>query len=179
MTRARLTLITMAAIVSAACNPSMQSQANPTSDGSASCSAVEVVPVQAGDHLIGDQAPPVPYSSTPPTSGWHVSGTFEITIQPPNDPLSEPRQVSILEAGGVVVTYNGLPPAGVEQLTTHIRENYPGRVALTPYDQLPEGEMAMTGFGLMQRCTALDLEVVDNFARSYADEQPAVPGTVD
>ena len=168
-----------AALLASACNPSMQTQANPSAGGSDACQPVETVPVQSGDHLIGDRPPPVPYSSSPPTSGWHISGAFEITIQPPNEPLSEPLQVSILEAGGAVVSYNALPDEDIGRLTDLVRRSYVGRAALTPYDKIPEGHVALTGFGVLQRCSSVDLEIVDNFLRSYADERPAVPGTVD
>ncbi len=60
------------------------------------------------EDLIGDQGPPVPYSSSPPTSGWHASGAFSIAVHRPGDPLSEPMQVSVLGAGGVVVAYRDL-----------------------------------------------------------------------
>ena len=60
--------------------------------------------MQFGSHLIGDAEPPVPYSSTPPTSGWHASGGFQIVVQPTDQPLRESVQVSIEEAGDVVVT---------------------------------------------------------------------------
>jgi hypothetical protein len=142
----------------------------------ARCDAVQNPPLQAGEHLIGRRPPPVPYSSTPPTSGWHASGAFEIAIVAPERPLAEPQQVSVLEAGGVVVTYNALPGADRRQLERHVRERYDGRVAVTAYDPLPSGHVAFTAWGALQRCDAVDLAALDAFASTYADPEPAVPG---
>ena len=139
------------------------------------CDAPERPTLQGGDHLIGDREPPVPYSSTPPTSGWHASGAFDIAVQPQDDPLSEPEQVSVLEAGAVVVTYRELADADRIALETHARQ-YAGRIAVTPYEKLREGEVAFTGWGALQRCEALDLAALDQFVKTYADEQPSNPG---
>jgi hypothetical protein len=141
-----------------------------------SCDPVEHPPIQGGEHLIGDQDPPVPYSSTPPTSGWHASGAFEIAVHGPDDPLPEPKQVSVLEAGAVVVTYHDLSGEEVVALETLAAERFPGRVSVTPYDKLEPGSVALTGWGVLQHCTGLDLDVVAGFIDEYADEQPATPG---
>ena len=140
------------------------------------CDAPETPRLQAGEHLIGDREPPVPYSSIPPTSGWHSSGAFEIAIQPPDDPLTEPEQVSVLEAGGVVVTYNDIPDDDRAALVQRISRRYSGRVALTRYEKLPPGRVAFTGDGVLQRCGGLDLDALDAFVAKHADARPNNPG---
>jgi hypothetical protein len=140
------------------------------------CDDVEVIPIQGGDHLIGDQPPPVPYNSTPPTSGWHASGAFTLAVHGPDDPLPQPKQVSVLEAGGVVVTHHGLDDTDRRRLEAHVGERYRGRVAVTPYDRLDPGTVAFTGWGVLQRCDAVDLDALDAFVTTYADDQPATPG---
>lgn len=140
------------------------------------CAPVDRPPVQGGEHLIGDQEPPVPYSSTPPTSGWHSSGAFEIAIHGPEDPLSEPRQVSVLEAGGAVIAYRDLGDDDRRALEDLVRDRYDGRVSLTPYDKLEPGHVAMTGWGVLQRCDGVDLEAVSAFVEEHADEEPDTPG---
>jgi hypothetical protein len=141
-----------------------------------SCAPEQVVPIQGGDHLIGDQDPPVPYLSTPPTSGWHASGTFQIEVQGPEDPLSEPQQVSVLEAGGVVVTYRGLAEADRAALEDLVRDRSPGRAAVTPYDALEPGQTAMTAWGVVQRCDGLDADAVAGFIARHAAPRPRTPG---
>lgn len=141
----------------------------------ATCDGEERPPLQGGQHLVGDAEPPVPYSSTPPTSGWHASGAFEIAVQAPDDPLSEPRQVSVLEAGGVVVAYRDLPEAERLQLEAHVLAEHDGRVAVTPYGELDAGQVAFTAWGLLQRCQGIDLAALDRFVQAHAEPDPT-PG---
>lgn len=140
------------------------------------CAAVETPPAQGGSHLIGDQEPPVPYNSTPPTSGWHSSGGFEIGVRGPTEALTEPQQVSALEAGAVVVTYGELPLTEINRLEEAVSRDYPGRVVTTPYDRLGDGEVAFTAWATLQRCDAIDLEALAAFVETYADAEPAPPG---
>lgn len=141
------------------------------------CAPVEEPPLQSGSHLIGDQDPPVPYSSIPPTSGWHASGAFTIGVQPPELPLSEPQQVSVLEAGGVVVTYGDLADEDRASLEAHVGDHHDGRVAVTAYPALAAGEVAFTAWATLQRCERLDLAALDAFVDAHAVEEPGVPGT--
>lgn len=131
------------------------------------CSAAELQPVQGGQHLMPNQKPPVPYNSTPPTSGWHTSGRVEPRVAPPRAPLTEPEQVAILEAGAAVVSYRGLPPDQVEVLRRLAEERYPGRLAVTSYAKLDRGEVALTAWGVLQRCDGLDEAAVTAFADAY------------
>ncbi|MEE8600224.1 DUF3105 domain-containing protein [Euzebya tangerina] len=147
--------------------------ADRTPQATAACSAPEFPALQFGSHLLGDTPPPVPYSSTPPTSGWHASGAIPITI----DTLSEPQQVSVLEVGAVVITHNGLQDTERSRLEQQVRDNYADRVSVTPYDPLSEGEVTFAGWGVLQRCDGVDLDALDTFVDVYAVEDPAVPGT--
>jgi hypothetical protein len=140
------------------------------------CSAPENPPVQGGSHLLGDNEPPVPWNSVPPTSGWHASGAFDIGIRGADDPLTEARQVSVLEVGGVVVTYRDLPAAELAALTERIAGAHDGQVTLTPYDRLEAGEVAFTAWGVKQVCAGVDLEALDAFVAAYAEDHPDTPG---
>lgn len=142
----------------------------------ASCLPVEAPPLQGGGHLLGDQEPPVPYSSVPPTSGWHASGAVPIEVHGPDDPLPESRQVSVLEAGAVVVTYHDLDDRTRATLVEHVRDRHPGRVTVTPYERLDPGQVAFTAWGTLQRCDGLDRDELDAFVAAHADDEPGVPG---
>lgn len=155
--------------------PASQAVAGPASGGG-SCGSVETPALQGGSHLLGDQPPPVPYASTPPTSGWHSSGAFSIGVRGPSEALSEPEQVSVLEAGGVVATYRDLSEGDRGALEEAATMAHAGRVAVTPYDRLQEGEVAFTAWGALQRCDGLDLGALASFVDTYADPEPAVPG---
>lgn len=149
----------------------------PEPDLAVACTPIEQPPAQSGSHLIGDQDPPVPYNSVPPTSGWHASGAFAIDVHPPEEPLSEARQVSVLEAGGVVVTYRDIGDGARTRLEAHVREHHDSRVAVTSYAALDPGQVAFTAWGTLQRCDGLDLAALDAFTAAYADKEPATPGS--
>lgn len=144
-----------------------------TPAATAACAAPEFPQLQFGSHLLGDTPPPVPYSSTPPTSGWHASGAIPITIAE----LTEPQQVSVLEVGAVVVTHDGLSEADRTALERHVTDRYSGRVAVSPYEPLEDAVVAFAGWGVLQRCDTLDLAALDAFVDVYAAQDPDVPGT--
>lgn len=171
----RPALLAALALVLAACG----AQPAPVGEAvtTAACDPVEFPAPQPGGHLIGDQEPPVAYSSVPPTSGWHTSGAFSIAVHGPDDPLPEPRQVSVLEAGGVVVAYHDLDEETRTELEEHVRERHPERVAVTPYDRLEPGQVAFTAWQTLQRCEGLDLAELDAFVAEHASAEPDTPGT--
>lgn len=152
-------------------------QANPSQAGSAAgaCGPVEEIAIQGGSHLIGDQEPPVDYNSTPPTSGWHASGPAAPTVAGADDPLTEPEQVSVLEAGGAVVTYRGLGEEDAGALEAAVALRFSDRVAVTPYDQLGEGEVAFAAWGRLQLCQDLDLGALDAFVTAHAPNGLDIP----
>lgn len=130
------------------------------------CGPVDFPPLQFGSHLLGDTRPPVPYSSTPPTSGWHLSGAIPQGIF--DEALPETAQVSVLEAGGVVVTHRDLAPADLDRLTAAVEARYADRVVVTPYDGLEPGSTAFTSWGALQVCEGVDLAALDAYADAYA-----------
>lgn len=133
------------------------------------CDAVEYPPLQGGAHLIGDRPPPVDYSSTPPTSGWHVSGALDIAAHFAGRTLTGPEQVSLLEEGAVVVTFNALPDDELRTLEHLTETRYADRVGLTTYRALAPGQVAFTAWGAVQRCDGLDAEALDAFVATFAD----------
>ena len=136
------------------------------------CGEVETVPIQGEGHLVGDQEPPVAYNSTPPTSGWHASGDVAFVVADESDPLTEPEQVTVLELEGVVVTYNGLDDDARQQLADLVGTKYAGVAAMTSYDALGEGEVALTAWGRLQLCDAVDLPAVEAFITAFATAEP-------
>lgn len=176
---AAFALAVLLALGACSAGDSADSSATADSDvpeSTAQCDSPAFPPLQFGSHLIGDAEPPVPYSSVPPTSGWHASGGFQIAVQPPDQPLREPVQVSMEEAGAVVVTYHQLDDIDRRRLEAAVQRRYPGRVAVTPYDELDPGAVVLAAYGVLQRCDGVDLTALDAFAAAYADEDPAVPG---
>lgn len=131
----------------------------------ADCDPLQRPRLQEGSHLLGDEAPPVPYSSSPPTSGWHASGR-------PLDPgtyleeVSGPQQVRVLEQGGIVLSYDpSLPPDRVDalqRLPTEVE-----RLVVTPYADA-DAPVVLTAWGVLQRCASVDATDVDAFREAHA-----------
>jgi hypothetical protein len=113
--------------------------------------------------------------SVPPTSGPSASHRLGIGVRTDENPLTEAEQVSVLEAGAVVVTHGELPEPGRDALTSLARE-YPRRVALTPYDRLAPGQVAFTAFGVVQVCDGVDPDALRAFVDAYAVQVPGIPG---
>lgn len=166
--RARLAAVAGAVALTAACGG--QEPTPSVAGAGGDCGEITNPPPEDGGHLLGDQEPPVPYRSVPPTSGWHTSGRTPATVRSADEPLSEPRQVSVLEAGGVVVTYRGLSAEERAALERHVRDRHGGTVAVTPYDELEPGEVAFTAWGVRQRCAGVDTEALDAFVDAHAGQ---------
>ncbi len=162
-------LVVAATVVLAACEtggPLPDASEGPT--GTAACGAVETFPIQGEGHLVGSQTPPVPYNSKPPTSGWHSSTDVPIVTAPTEDPLTKPEQVTVLELGGVVVSHGAIPSEERATLERLVADDYGGQAALTAYDELGDGEVVMSAWGVLQRCSELDLAAVEAFIAHYA-----------
>lgn len=162
--RRRRTVLVALGLTLLGCTPDAVAPATP--GATAACGAVDFPPLQFGSHLLGDNEPPVPYSSSPPTSGWHAAGAVPQGVF--DSALPETAQVSVLEAGGVVVTHHDLAPVDLARLRTRIEERFADRVVLTPYDGIPAGASAFTSWGALQVCDGVDLEALDAYANAYA-----------
>jgi hypothetical protein len=166
--RSRLAVIAIGLLVVACSEPEPAPGADVTATDH--CGPAETIPIQGEGHLVGDQEPPVPYNSVPPTSGWHTSGDVEFTVYGPEDALTEPEQVTVLELGGVLISYAGLPEEEVAALAQLVTDQHAGKTALTPYDQLEAGEIALTAWGKVQRCDAVDEAAISAFVEAYAQD---------
>jgi hypothetical protein len=164
------------AALAAACGgpgtgPDVGARATGTAEGvppaTERCAAVVFPPLQFGSHLLGDAEPPVEYSSTPPSSGWHLSGAPAVGVA--DTPLGEPAQVTTLEAGGVVITYRDLPAEDVEQLAA-VAADHPRTVLVTEYAELQPGEVVVTSWGAQQRCEGVDVAALERYVAAYGQD---------
>jgi len=131
------------------------------------CGAVELPPLQEGGHLLGDTAPPVPYSSLPPTSGWHASGAPERGVVA--QPLSDPDLVLALEVGDVVAAYDParLDADAIATLEAEASSTFVDRLTVTTYPDQPTA-LSLLAWGVLQRCDDLDSAVLADFVLSHA-----------
>lgn len=131
------------------------------------CQAAEQQPVQGGSHLIGDADPPVPWSTDPPTSGWHGTGAgFPAGAYAEAVPESE--QVAVLERGGVVVAFDpGLDPETAGSLL-ELAAQVDGDVVVTPHVRALPTPVALTAWGVLQRCDVVAASDVAAFVEVHA-----------
>lgn len=131
------------------------------------CAAAERQTVQGGSHLIGDAAPPVPWSSDPPTSGWHATGAgFPAGAYAEAVPESE--QVAVLERGGVVVAFDpDLDPRTAGTLL-ELAGQVDGDVVVTPHVRGLPTPVSLTAWGVLQRCDVVGVADVAAFVEVHA-----------
>lgn len=136
----------------------------------ANCDAVRSHAEQSGGHVLADQAPPVPYNSTPGTSGWHTAGRPRIGIY--TEPLSEPQIVGALEVGQVVIAY--APDLDRERIDAIVRlaEAQRGRITVTPFAGDMGAPIVLNAWAKQQRCTDVDEAAIERFVERHAREVP-------
>lgn len=172
-TRARrgLVAVLLAAVAIAGCSGDEPEAAGQTpgdpitgvTDPETGCGPVEHPPLQVSTHLVGDAEPPSPYTSVPPTSGWH-------TAEPPapgvaTEPLRDPEIVSALESGIVVLAVS--PDLVDDTTVTDVAAQFPDRVLVVPYDTEMPTPVALLSWGTVQRCPEVDRTTVTTFVLEH------------
>lgn len=144
-----------------------------SAEASGACAAEEHPPLQAGSHLIGDAEPPVPYSSVPPTSGWHASGVPDPGVH--TEPLTDPAIVSLLEIGLVVAVYDPerLDADGVADLAELATSSHAGRLNVAPSAVPLPTALTLTAWGVLQRCDEVAPDAVTTFVLSHYGQTEA------
>ena len=111
----------------------------------------------------------VVYNSTPPTSGDHWSipqrcGFFR-------DPVPDERIVHNLEHSNIVVSYNLPNQADVDALEDIYNELNDGWrnhfTVVRPYDEIAEGQVALSAWGVLDIMDGLDKERIEQFYQHY------------
>ncbi len=138
------------------------------SEGAVTCSSVQTFATQSRDHIQPNETHP-PYSSNPPTSGWHWANPQDWGIY--TTPQVQEQLVHNLEHGGIVIQYNNLSARQVQQLTDLVnRDNY--HTILAPYPGLQDAKVALTAWDHLQKCTGVDPNAIQAFVGSYRDKGP-------
>ena len=138
---------------------------------SGACQAVERPEEQSGSHLIGDATPPVAYSSTPGTSGWHAGGAPPQGVFGADDALTEPQIVSALESGQVVIAYDpdDVTTDDIARLEELATGRFEGQVTVTPFDGDMGAAIVLNGWAVRQACSALDEAALADFVATFGD----------
>lgn len=137
-----------------------------SSGSDAACGPVQQEPLDpsSAQHVVPGTEIPA-YSTDPPTSGAHYSVEVPSGVQ--DRPLEEPLQVTVLEAGKVLIQYRpgDVSASDVEGLAG-------AEVVVAPNPSLPDPVM-LTAWVTKQSCSGLDAAAVDRFV---ADQRGRGPG---
>lgn len=119
------------------------------------------------------QGQPGTYNSVPPTSGQHWAQPAAPAPWGIKD-TNLPNEVTThnLEHGGIVVAYNNLLPAEVDELKTIVRQlmagGYP-KVILEPYPKLTDAKVALTAWTWLYKLPTVDQTQIVRFFRAHYD----------
>ncbi|MBW3662160.1 MAG: DUF3105 domain-containing protein [Actinobacteria bacterium] len=154
--------------------PTATATASPTP--ATGCAGTEFPSLQEGGHLLEGADPPVPYSSTPGTSGWHAGGAPQTGVFGPDEELSEPRIVLALEVGQMVASYDPatLGADEVTELEQLAATEHEGTLTVTPFTARDQGApLVLNGWGVRQACQEVDADVIASFIEAHL---PSAPG---
>lgn len=167
MSRTVLAAVTVATLLVGACGDGAE----------VACGPVEQPELQGGGHLLGDTEPPVPYSSTPGTSGFHAAGAPPEGVYGGDDALSEPAIVLSLESGQIVAAYDPdeLPDAEVTELEDLATGPLAGRLTVTPFDGDMGASLTLNAWGERQPCSTVDADAVRGFVERVGNDGPDRP----
>ena len=125
---------------------------------------IETVIQQPSPHLNTPASPHQPYNSDPPTSGPHVEQLPNWGIA--SAPVPEEMQVSGLEDGAVIISYQpDLDTISVAKLQTIVAD-YPEKVILTPDADLTN-PIVLTAWTHLQRLRQYNGTSIRRFIDTY------------
>lgn len=149
--------------------------ATPSPTPARGCAEPEFPSLQDGGHLLEGADPPVAYSSTPGTSGWHAGGAPRTGVFGLDEELSEPHIVLALEVGQIVASYDPstLRPDEVTELEQLAATEHDGTLTVTPFtarDQ--DAPLVLNGWGVRMACQDVDAEVIGSFIETQLSSAP-------
>ena len=117
-------------------------------------------------HVFDDQT--VEYSTTPPTSGKHWNRWAECGFY--SEGLPDERIAHNLEHGNIVVSYNLATDEEAVQLRLAVDDIglYNDWGLTRFYDQIPEGTVALSTWGVMDTIQGIDWDRMNRFFDAYA-----------
>jgi hypothetical protein len=125
-------------------------------------------PASANHVLAGALEPS--YTSDPPTSGPHAPSPPRTGVL--DEPLPRPEQVGHLEGGGVLIQYR---PDLADDEEAALEALAVGDVAMAPNRELP-APVVVTAWVRKLTCDRVDIDAIDDFARSYQGQGPGSDG---
>ena len=113
------------------------------------------------------------YSTIPPTSGKHLDrwarcDFYAEDVSP--DEVTDERTTHNLEHGNIIVSFNLPAPVDVARLrgTLERIELYPDWGLARFYDKIPEGQVALAAWGVLDTMDGIDAARMERFFDTYA-----------
>jgi len=113
------------------------------------------------------------YNSVPPTSGEHWAAPAGPVPWGIKDTTIPPEATTHnLEHGGIVIAYNNLSAAELEQVKSTVRQlmssGFP-KVILEPYPDLKDAKVALTAWSWLYKLPTVDQAQIIRFFRAHYD----------
>ena len=121
------------------------------------------------------------YNTVPPTSGQHWSSTAPVAPAPwgiKDGTLPNEVTTHNLEHGGIVIAYNNLTPAEVDQLKAIVRTLLNGtyrKIILEPYPALGDAKVALTAWRWLLKLPKVDQTQIVQFVRAHYSDPNYAP----
>ena len=109
----------------------------------------------------------IEYSTTPPTSGDHWAATAQCGFY--EEDMRDETVVHNMEHGHVIMNYNLTEPSDLSRLKD-VHNGLAGSdswLVTRPYSDIPEGDIAMTAWGVLDQFTGIDEERIQRFLDAY------------
>lgn len=110
----------------------------------------------------------VSYSTTPPTSGKHWDRWAQCDFY--TDGLEDERIAHNLEHGNIIVSYNLTTDEDVRRLRDVLDDTdfFPAWGLARFYDKIPEGQVALATWGVLDTMEEIDAARIQQFFTAYA-----------
>jgi len=131
----------------------------------------------SAEHIPAGQ--PGNYNSVPPTSGQHWAAPAAPAPWGIKD-TNLPNEVTThnLEHGGIVIAYNNLSSAELDQLKGTVRALLNGtyrKIILEPYPALTDAKVALTSWGWLLKLPSVDQIQIVQFTRAHYSDPNFAP----
>jgi hypothetical protein len=130
----------------------------------------------SGEHL--HQGEKTTYDTSPPTHGEHAlsplpKGAYDKRFSDdPNEDVNIYRAVHSLEHGAIIIWYDKLKDAQLDDLKKHYRDER--KVLIAPYPQLKgDTHVAVTAWGRLSECERASTRYIDAFVKRFREARSA------
>lgn len=129
----------------------------------------ELIPDQGREHVTSANHPP--YSSNPPTSGWHFGWEAEWRVY--KEELPDETLIHNLEHGGIWISYRPDIPEDIIKRLESFYDKYGRKIIVTPRPK-NDTDIALAAWTRLDKFNASDYsdERVERFIKAFRNKGP-------